>query len=279
MGAGGRCQSFVLVCLLPRRLVSVDGEREVLPTAQALLGAAEPSLLSPRNLWARPPLNLRRQRIPHCASVPGKQSDALGGSGGWMWWVRLPTKMEVGPSSVSGGSPSLVLNGIALPQTGQVCDLGDFLDSQLPLGEQVPVVAKRAFAQLHAVCQLCPFLDREALLSVLTPALITSCIDSCNVAALKSIQNLQLASRCSSRSGFGRPQKGELYTEFLCYASSLGVGTLPDSHSKCWLLPLKTLISRDQVTWGSYLYLTDLPHLVKQGELSSGPCCLKNFGW
>lgn len=47
LGTGGRCQSFVLVCLLPLRLVSVDGEREVLPTAQALLWAAGASLLSP----------------------------------------------------------------------------------------------------------------------------------------------------------------------------------------------------------------------------------------
>lgn len=250
MGAGGRRQSFVLVLLLPLRLVSVDGEREVLPTAQALLGAAEASLLSPRNLWARPPLSLRRQRIPRCAPVPGEQSNALGGSGGWMWWVRLPTKMEVGPSSVSGGSPSLVLKRIALPQTDQVCDLGDFPDSQLPLGEPVPVVARRAFAQLHAVCQLCPFLDREALLSVLTPALTTSCIDCCTVAALEEYPEPAAGVRCSSRSSFGRPQNGELYTEFLCYASSLGVGTLPGSHSRCWLLPLKTLISRDQATWG-----------------------------
>lgn len=48
---------------------------------------------------------------------------------------------------------------VALPKTDSVHNLGVILDLQFLVKEQVAVVAQRAFAQLHIVCQLCPFLD------------------------------------------------------------------------------------------------------------------------
>lgn len=48
---------------------------------------------------------------------------------------------------------------VALPKTDSVHNLEGILDLQFLVKEQVAVVAQRAFAQLHIVCQLCPFLD------------------------------------------------------------------------------------------------------------------------
>lgn len=48
----------------------------------------------------------------------------------------------------------LVLDGIILPQTDPVHNLGFLLDSQLLLEGQMAVGAKRAFIQLHIVHKL-----------------------------------------------------------------------------------------------------------------------------
>lgn len=104
----------MVVHILPLRLVSIEGEPEVLPTAHALLCAAgltvSPVLL---NNFMKP----LGEIIHHAGTmyhqdaddaqlyipVSGEPSNALGGSGGWMW-DRPPAKMEglwAGASSVS----------------------------------------------------------------------------------------------------------------------------------------------------------------------------------
>lgn len=61
-------------------------------------------------------------------------------------------------------------------------------------------VARRTFAHLWVVCQLCPYLDREALFRV-THTLVTSRLDFYNMVymglPLKTIQKLQLVQRWS----------------------------------------------------------------------------------
>ncbi|KAM6466454.1 uncharacterized protein PHA67_012250 [Liasis olivaceus] len=155
-------------------------------------------------------------------SIPGDLSDAvttlslcLEALGVWMGNNRLqlnPGKTEwlwVGGSSVSRSLPSLVLDGVALPQTDPVHNLGVLLDSRLLLKEQVAVMAKRAFAQLRVVHQLHPFLDRESLQSV-THALVISHIDYCNALymglPLKSIRKLQLVQNAAVRAILGAPK-------------------------------------------------------------------------
>lgn len=56
-----------------------------------------------------------------------------------------------------------------------LCSLGILLDFQHLLKQQAIVMARRAFAQLHVVYWLLPFLDWEALLMI-THVLINSCI-------------------------------------------------------------------------------------------------------
>lgn len=69
-------------------------------------------------------------------------------------------------------SPSLVLGGVALPQTDPVYNLGILLDSGHMLCEQVAIMDRRSFVQLCFVYQLCLFLDEGALLMI-THALVT----------------------------------------------------------------------------------------------------------
>lgn len=57
--------------------------------------------------------------------------------------------------------------------TDPVTNLRIFLDLQ------VTVMARRAFAQLRVVCQLLPFLNQHALLTVIH-TLVTSLLDYCN---------------------------------------------------------------------------------------------------
>lgn len=75
-------------------------------------------------------------------------------------WLRV-----LGLSS-SGTMPSLVLNGVALPQTDPVYNLEVLLDLQLLLEEQVAVEARRAIAHFHVVHQLHPFLDQKVLFTI-----------------------------------------------------------------------------------------------------------------
>lgn len=57
-----------------------------------------------------------------------------------------------------------VLDGVVrLTLKTQVCSLGVFLDSFLCLDAQVSAVARRAFAQLKLVIQLCSFLEMPNL--------------------------------------------------------------------------------------------------------------------
>lgn len=147
-------------------------------------------------------------------SIPGEVSDAvttlswcLEAVRVWMGNNRLqlnPGKTEwlwVNGSSVSGTLSSLELDGIALPQTDPVHNLGVLLDSRLLLEEQVAAMARRAFAQLRVVHQLRPFLDRDALRTV-THALVISRIDYCNAfymgLPLKSIRKLQLVQNAAA---------------------------------------------------------------------------------
>lgn len=76
--------------------------------------------------------------------------------------------------------PSLVLDNIAPPQTDAVCNLGVFIHSQFLFKKQIAILAKMTFAQFHIVCQLCPFLDQEALFTV-TYVVVTSRLDYCKV--------------------------------------------------------------------------------------------------
>lgn len=65
-------------------------------------------------------------------------------------------------------------------QDRPVHNLGVLLDLQLLLNKQVAVVARKAFAKLCVVFQLCSFLNQEFLNSV-TQAPVISCLDYCNV--------------------------------------------------------------------------------------------------
>lgn len=59
--------------------------------------------------------------------------------------------------------PSLVPDGVILPQREPLYNLELLLDSQLLLKEQMAVMAKTAFAYLQVVNQVHPFLDQKAL--------------------------------------------------------------------------------------------------------------------
>lgn len=69
------------------------------------------------------------------------------------------------------------------------------MDSRLLLEKQVKAVARMAFAQLHVLCQLCPFLDSHALCLVIC-ALVTFCLAYGNALhmgpLLKSVWKFQL---------------------------------------------------------------------------------------
>lgn len=86
--------------------------------------------------------------------------------GGWMGNHRLkPGKTEslwLRGASGSGGLPSLVLDGMALPHRDLVNNFGALLDLPLLLKELVACVARTAFTQFHVICQLHHFLDPEA---------------------------------------------------------------------------------------------------------------------
>lgn len=57
--------------------------------------------------------------------------------------------------------PSLALDGVALPQTELVCNLGFFLDSWILSKEQGTTMARRAFAHFGVAHELCPFWTRR----------------------------------------------------------------------------------------------------------------------
>lgn len=58
--------------------------------------------------------------------------------------------------------PSLVLDGVLLPETDLVHKYGGLPGFTTPAEEQVAVVSRRGFAQLCVVCHLYPFLDQES---------------------------------------------------------------------------------------------------------------------
>lgn len=62
---------------------------------------------------------------------------------------------------------SLILDGMELPHSGLKHTLRLFLDSQVLLNEHVATGARRAFTQVHIMCQFCPFLELEALETVI----------------------------------------------------------------------------------------------------------------
>uniref|UniRef100_G1KYX6 HSR domain-containing protein n=1 Tax=Anolis carolinensis TaxID=28377 RepID=G1KYX6_ANOCA len=95
-----------------------------------------------------------------------------------------------------------VLDGVALPLKTRVCSLGILLDSSLSLEPQVSEVARGAFAQLRLVRQLCPFLGKSDLATVVH-TLVTSRLDYCNALyvrlPLKMARKLQLVQRAAAR--------------------------------------------------------------------------------
>lgn len=112
-----------------------------------------------------------------------------------------------------GGGPfgiglCLILDGVALPQTNTMFNLGVLLDSQLPLKKQMAVVAKRTFAQLWVVNQLFPFPDWNTLLSI-TYAFVISIRTSTIYSTWGYIWRVARNYSCaedSDVSSFGHPQ-------------------------------------------------------------------------
>lgn len=93
---------------------------------------------------------------------------------------------------------SLVLGGVAVPQTDLLCNVGALLDSQLLLKSRC---AYKGFCMLSCCAQVV-FLYWRAQL-IVTHALVTSQLDYYNVlyiGPLKSIQKLQAGEKCSSMS-------------------------------------------------------------------------------
>lgn len=110
----------------------------------------------------------------------------------WLWILR-PTGSRI--------MPSLVFYENTLAQTDPVCNLGILLNSQLLLDEQVAVVARRTFSQLHLRHQW-SFLDQQAQLT-LTHTLVTSRLEYSNALymglPLNSIWKLWLVWNAVSR--------------------------------------------------------------------------------
>ena len=83
-----------------------------------------------------------------------------------------------------------------------MCSLGMLLDLELSLEAQVNSVAKSTFYQFMLIYQLCPYLDRDSLATVIH-ALITSRLDYCNVLyvglPLKMVRKLQLLQNRTTR--------------------------------------------------------------------------------
>lgn len=92
----------------------------------------------------------------------------------WSYWVE-----------------TMVLDEVTQLQTDPMHNIRVLLDSQLLLREQVAVMLRRVFEQVHLKPQLCLFLDQHTLFTVAL-ALDTSIFHYCNVLyielPLKSIQ-------------------------------------------------------------------------------------------
>lgn len=78
-------------------------------------------------------------------------------------WIQKAKWLWLQGTSGSRCLALVILDRISLPQTNPVQNLGVLLDLQVLLKGQVAVVVRRAFVQLHAVCQLCPYLTHETL--------------------------------------------------------------------------------------------------------------------
>ncbi|XP_061487038.1 uncharacterized protein LOC133387065 isoform X3 [Rhineura floridana] len=128
-----------------------------------------------------------------------------------MDWMRA-NKLRLNPDKtemllVDGFSDRMVdtypiLDGVTLPLKDRVRSLGVVLDSSLSLEAQVASVARNAFYQLRLVAQLCPYLSKEDLTSVVH-ALITLRLDYCNALyvglPLKTVRKLQLVQNAAAR--------------------------------------------------------------------------------
>ncbi|XP_061471923.1 uncharacterized protein LOC133379865 [Rhineura floridana] len=125
-----------------------------------------------------------------------------------MDWMRT-NKLRLNPDKTEmllvGGSSDWmvdvqpVLYGVTLPLKEKVRSLGVLLEPSLSLQAQVASVA---FYQLRLVAQLCTYLDKDKLASVVH-ALVTSKLDYCNVLymglPLRTVQKLQLVKNAAAR--------------------------------------------------------------------------------
>ncbi|XP_058023146.1 uncharacterized protein LOC131190137 [Ahaetulla prasina] len=111
----------------------------------------------------------------------------------WLWmpaprYSQLQMRLSVG--------------GESLAPMERVRNLGVLLDGRLSFEEHLTTVSRRAFYQVRLICQLRPFLDRDALCTV-THALVTSRLDYCNALymglPLKSTRRLQLVQNAAAR--------------------------------------------------------------------------------
>ncbi|KAF7239998.1 Pro-neuregulin-1, membrane-bound isoform [Varanus komodoensis] len=128
---------------------------------------------------------------------------------GWMRANKLslnPDKTEV---LLVGGDFDPVMDRVALPLKDRVHSLGVLLDPELSLEFQVVAVARSAFLQLRLIHQLCPYLNKHSLATVIH-ALVTSHLDYCNPLyvglPLKTVRILQLVQNIAARllTGTGR---------------------------------------------------------------------------
>lgn len=104
---------------------------------------------------------------------------------------------------------SLVLDGVALLQTGLVHNLGILLALWLLLKQQIAVMARKNVTQLRVMLQLFSFLAQESLCLV-TQVLAIWPLDYSNVLymqlLLKSIAKLQLAQNAATWTVLGGPR-------------------------------------------------------------------------
>uniref|UniRef100_A0A8C6Y7A4 Reverse transcriptase domain-containing protein n=1 Tax=Naja naja TaxID=35670 RepID=A0A8C6Y7A4_NAJNA len=226
LGVGGTVLRWFSSYLLGHLQSVLAGEQRLSPRPLAC-GVPQGSVLSPLlfNIYMKPlgeiihGFGVRYHQYADDTQLfictPNQISDALSVMSRcldavqiWMGRNKLrlnPAKTEwlyVPASQMIQEVPSLVMGGEVLPAMDRVRNLGVPLDTQLSLEEQVGAVTRGAFAQVRQLCQLCPYLDRDALRMV-THVLVTSRIDYCNALymglPLWTTRRLQLVQNAATR--------------------------------------------------------------------------------
>uniref|UniRef100_A0A803SXZ5 Reverse transcriptase domain-containing protein n=1 Tax=Anolis carolinensis TaxID=28377 RepID=A0A803SXZ5_ANOCA len=219
MGLGGTVLQWLHSSLEGRSQMVLLGDACSAPQPLTC-GVPQGSILSPMlfNIYMKPlgenirsfgvRCHLYADDVQRCHSFPPVTKEAvqvlnrcLAAVSVWMRANKLklnPDKTEVllvSRKAEQGIGLQPVLDGVTLPLKAQVCSLEVILDSLLNLEPQVLAVARGAFAQLKLVRQLCSYLGKPDLATVVH-ALVTSRLDYCNALyvglPLKTVQKLQL---------------------------------------------------------------------------------------